>query len=109
MVKNDEEGVLKYVKLLFEFKVEEFVFEIVFVNLFELWVVLVVVQKVILYNDSGEWVREIIVGFKIQCFGVFDRKNFILSDYSVKCIYKLFCDGELIKFISIFLFSFNGI
>lgn len=65
MVKNDEEGVLKYVKLLFEFKVEEFVFEIVFVNLFELWVVLVVVQKVILYNDSGEWVREIIVDFKI--------------------------------------------
>lgn len=109
MAKNDEEGVSKHAKLLSDFKAEESVSEIVPVNPFESWVAPVAAQKVTLYNDSGEWVREITVGFKIQCFGVFDRKNFILSDYSAKCIYKLSCEGELTKLISTSPFSPNGI
>ncbi|XP_061198133.1 uncharacterized protein LOC133206206 [Saccostrea echinata] len=105
----DEEDKSKHAKLFSEFKAEESASEIVSVNPFESWVAPVAARKVVLYNDNGESVRDIEVSFKVQCFGVFDRKNFILSDYSGKCIYKLSHEGELTKLVSTSPFSPNGI
>ena len=105
----EEERGPKHVTMMSAFKAEESGSEIVSVNPFESWVAPVAAKRVVLYNDNGESVRDINVDFKIQCFGVFDRKNFILSDYSGKCIYKLSHEGELTKLVSTSPFSPNGI